>query len=350
MSSENIRDLHKGKIIGGRWRLVSKIGEGAMGAIYKVEDRKRKNFCGALKLESDLSEGGVLKLEVFVLKKLQGLKHTVKLYDSGQTNKYCFMVMSLLGKDLWRLRVESNKPFSESTTLRVAINTLFAIKKVHELGYVHRDIKPGNFLIGRIGREKRILFLIDYGMVRSFVATDKDTGKLAIRQPRDGAQLFRGTPKYCSLNCHYRKEQGRVDDLWSWLYSLIEIHCKLPWSALLEENKVLPIKEACSENDLLRRCPEEFRKIYRYLKTLKYEDRPDYYGLFSECMAGLKRVRGSFLDRYEWETEIKDDMETALSISDEDRKTHKPVGRNRIAQKIYPFATKEVFRENILNL
>lgn len=44
-------------------------------------------------------------------------------------------------------------------------------------------------------------------MARSFVAKDDATGQLAIRKPREGDQLFRGTPRYCSLNTHYRKEQ-----------------------------------------------------------------------------------------------------------------------------------------------
>ncbi|KAL6737830.1 hypothetical protein Aduo_011441 [Ancylostoma duodenale] len=190
-------------------------------------------------------------------------------------------------------------------------------------------------------------------MARSFVAKDDVTGELAIRKPRDGDQLFRGTPRYCSLNTHYGKEQGRVDDLWSWLYMLIELQVGLPWRAIQDEKAVLAIKSTCSVEDLIGTCPEEFIKIHGYLQTLKYEDRPDYYGLFSEniqCNAGLKRVHGSFLDRYEWELELKDELDTALSIQEEDRKTRKPLSRTKLAHRTYPYASTAVFKENILKL
>ncbi|EPB75939.1 hypothetical protein ANCCEY_04957 [Ancylostoma ceylanicum] len=187
-------------------------------------------------------------------------------------------------------------------------------------------------------------------MARAFVVKDDVTGKLAIRKPREGEQLFRGTPRYCSLNVHYGKEQGRVDDLWSWLYMLIELQIGLPWSAITDEKEVLAIKSTCPVEDLIRTCPLEFIKIHNYLQTLRYEDRPDYYGLFSECSAGLKRVHGSFLDRYEWETELKDEVDTAISIREEDIKTRKSLSRSKLAHRTYPFASSAAFKENILKL
>ncbi|EYB88598.1 hypothetical protein Y032_0244g3521 [Ancylostoma ceylanicum] len=89
-------------------------------------------------------------------------------------------------------------------------------------------------------------------MARSFVAKDEATGKLAIRKPREGDQLFRGTPRYCSLNTHYRKEQGRVDDLWAWLHMLVELHIGLPWNRIADEKVILAWKEKCSKEELFR--------------------------------------------------------------------------------------------------
>ncbi|EYB88592.1 hypothetical protein Y032_0244g3518 [Ancylostoma ceylanicum] len=130
--SVGIRAFAPGKVIGGRWRIITKLGEGGMGAVYKVVDKNRKNFYGAMKVEDNQFEGGVLKLEVFVLKQLENMKNTVRLYDSGKRKNYCFMVMTLCGNDLMSLKYMSPKRFSESTTLRLAISSLYAIKQVEK--------------------------------------------------------------------------------------------------------------------------------------------------------------------------------------------------------------------------
>lgn len=350
---EEIQSITEGKMIAKRWKVIEKLGEGGMGAVFKVRDVTRFQTFAAMKVEGDISDGGVLKLEALVLKDLEKMPSCARLLDSGTKTGYAFIVMTLLGKDLMAHKREANIPkFCEQTTLRLAMASLFAIKQMHEIGYTHRDIKPGNCVTGTHGSDAKNVYLIDYGMVRKFTAK-KDTGREAIRKARPGDQLFRGTPRYCSMNVHLRKEQGRVDDLWSWLYMLIELHCGLPWRRLTDEKEIMDAKNACPLEVLLKGCPKEFANIHKYLESLEFSNRPDYFGLWSECYAGFKRVRGSWFGRFEWELSKGggDDMFTALSISTKRAPNDYHVANGlQMAKKIWPYADSVHFKKKILNL
>lgn len=81
---------------------------------------------------------------------------------------FSYMVMSLCGSDLFALRAACPElGISDSSALRIGVQLLYAIKQCHEVGYVHRDVKPGNVMNGLIGRESRMFYLIDYGILSS---------------------------------------------------------------------------------------------------------------------------------------------------------------------------------------
>lgn len=245
--------------------------------------------------------------------------------------------MTLCGPDLMflkRLKARNDVKreqdrFSEATTMRIGVHALFAIKQLHEIGYAHRDVKPGNMVVGSHGRDTRVIFLIDYGMVRSFVS--KDENKVEIRKPRKKV-LLRGTLRYCSINVHKRLEQGRVDDLWSLLYMLTECYVGLPWSSVTKEDKLQQLKESISDDKLFSRCPVEFRPISDHLKTLKYDSRPDYKLVYDAFMKGVKRLKTDFCAPYDWEEDkdLQEDIHTALEFSDKENK--KP-----LTSKFIPF-------------
>ncbi|MFH4977938.1 hypothetical protein AB6A40_004647 [Gnathostoma spinigerum] len=169
---DEVVEFKIGKVICGQWKVTEKLGSGGCGAVYEVIDIKHKGYSAALKAESNnVEDGGVLKLEAAVLSKLGECKNVVRLIHSGKRPKYSFIVMTLCGPDLMflkRIRGEnSNKReddhFSIETILRIAIHCLYAIKQTHEIGFVHRDVKPGNMVIGVHGRDSRTIFMIDYG-------------------------------------------------------------------------------------------------------------------------------------------------------------------------------------------
>ncbi|VDM62424.1 unnamed protein product [Angiostrongylus costaricensis] len=220
--------IPKGAVVGKRWRIVKKLGEGGFGAVYKVEDVVKRKLA-ALKAEANNKRGGVLRLEAKVLHRLEGKPHVVQLIQTGKKDSYSYIVMTLLGESLDKVISRIGKICSISTQVRIGIQVLFAIKQIHDTGFIHRDVKPGNMALGmRSTEESRLIHILDFGLAREYVVVDKD-GATKMRRPRPKVH-FRGTLRYCSANVQLRCEQGRVDDLWCLLYIMVELRGRLPWA------------------------------------------------------------------------------------------------------------------------
>ncbi|KHJ93234.1 hypothetical protein OESDEN_06859 [Oesophagostomum dentatum] len=116
----------------------------------------------------------MLHIEVNVLKAANAAKckHFCQLYDYGTCKPdYVYVVMTLLHKDLHKLRAEMpERKFSFSTSLRLAMQTFTAIEELHSIGYISRDIKPGNFAPGhKATRQGKTIFMYDFGLARRYL-------------------------------------------------------------------------------------------------------------------------------------------------------------------------------------
>jgi tau tubulin kinase len=104
----------------------------------------------AIKVEKVDSKKQVLKLEVAVLKKLQPSEFVVPFLTCGRHGEYNYLVMELLGENISELRRrQASGRFSIVTTCLLAVQMIRAIRAVHELGYLHRDVR--GILCGRFG-------------------------------------------------------------------------------------------------------------------------------------------------------------------------------------------------------
>ncbi|XP_066945982.1 uncharacterized protein Asator isoform X3 [Macrobrachium rosenbergii] len=294
MTSEDL--LQPGHVVKERWKVVRKIGGGGFGEIYEGQDLVTREQV-ALKLESAKQPKQVLKMEVAVLKKLQGRDHVCRFIGCGRNERFNYVVMQLQAKNLAELRrAQPRGAFSLSTTLRLGHQILRAIEAIHEVGFLHRDIKPSNFSMGRMPHNCRKVYMLDFGLARQYTNANGE-----VRTPRAAAG-FRGTVRYASINAHKNKEMGRHDDLWSLFYMTVEfVNGQLPWRKIKDKEQVGLMKEKYDHRLLIKHLPSDFKQFLEHIQILDYHDKPDYAmlsGLFERCM---KRRGVKDSDPFDWE-------------------------------------------------
>ncbi|KAL1238071.1 putative serine/threonine-protein kinase [Trichinella pseudospiralis] len=308
--SDSLSLLEQGVLLKDHWLIMEKLGCGNYGAVYKCENQSTKEIA-AVKAEDGNKEQSALALEIHILKLLQGRKHICQLYSHGTCFGLHFMIISLLGKSLWELQSEApNGRFSISTCLRVAVQSLHALKALHSVGYVHRDVKTDNLAIGYGEVEQRRIYLIDFGLAKRYIDENGN-----VRQPRRKPG-FRGTSTYASIRAHKQEELGRVDDLWSWLYSVMEMATgRLPWNDLKKE-KLLEAKITFGVEDTCKILPIEFKEIVLHLLSLTFYDCPNYGFISRMIQNAFKRLGFCKSDPYDWQT-AADGEQTELNTKSE---------------------------------
>ena len=267
-------------------------------ALAAMPEHMRPTSEVCIKVEQDSKN--VLRLEVVSLKKSQPCPNVVRYVGSGHIDaplSVNYLVMEKLGPNLAELRRQCpHQLFDIYTTLYTGISCLEALRGVHELGLVHRDVKPSNFVVGLGPERSRVCYLIDFGLARRFKRSNG-----GMRPPRDNAG-FRGTNRYASIQSHLHQELGRVDDLWSLLFMLVEFATgSLPWRKYKEKEAIGECKQQTVNAELVRTLPREFLPFLEHLQSLSYEGEPDYDYLIGLLRTSIVR-RGYAPDRLlDWE-------------------------------------------------
>ncbi|KAM9202129.1 tau-tubulin kinase 2 [Dugong dugon] len=302
--------LSVGILVKERWKVLRKIGGGGFGEIYDSLDMlTRENV--ALKVESAQQPKQVLKMEVAVLKKLQGKDHVCRFIGCGRNDRFNYVVMQLQGRNLADLRrSQSRGTFTLSTTLRLGRQILESIESIHSVGFLHRDIKPSNFAMGRFPSTCRKCYMLDFGLARQFTNSCGD-----VRPPRAVAG-FRGTVRYASVNAHRNREMGRHDDLWSLFYMLVEfVIGQLPWRKIKDKEQVGSIKERYDHRLMLKHLPPEFSMFLDHISSLDYFTKPDYQLLTSVFDNSIKTFGVIESDPFDWEKTGTDGSLTTTTTS-----------------------------------
>ena len=147
----------------GPYEILSAIGAGGMGEVYKARDTRLDRIVAIKVLPTHLADRpelrGRFEREAKTIASLNH-PHICTLYDTGHQDEIDFLVMEYLeGETLAQRLVKGSLPMEQ--VLRYAIEISDALDKAHRKGVTHRDLKPGNIMLTKTGTK-----LLDFGLAK----------------------------------------------------------------------------------------------------------------------------------------------------------------------------------------
>lgn len=290
---QSAHELQPGMVIRNKYEILERIGIGGMGFVYRGRHTTFNELC-AIKIVNDVIAGDTnflqrFQTEAVVARKLRH-PNAVRVDDYDYTEDgRPFIVMELVdGKNVGEM-LEEQGPFPVGRAVRIARQVAEALGYAHNLGIVHRDIKPGNILLATDERGQDVAKVLDFGIAK-------------LREAFEGAKpgmtmtgMVVGTPLYMSPEQFMGKKGGEIDgrtDLYSLgvvLYQMVT--AQLPfegdtlYSIMLQhvEGNVRPPHELNPELHI----PESLSRVI--LKAID-KTREERYQTAEELIAALDEV------------------------------------------------------------
>jgi serine/threonine protein kinase len=257
-------------IIGNKYELVKKISHGSFGALYQGKNIRTGELIAVKVEKKNETSINTLKYEANVYNYLKNVDNFVKLRWFGTDEKYNYLVINLLGNSL------KNKLVIDSTKNNLELVMNFGKKIInklmilHENKIIHRDIKADNILLN-CNNSFDDIFIVDFSFCKKYIESNGE--HISEKQ----INKFIGSVNYISLNIHNLMEPSRRDDLESVMYILIYLYFgKLDWEKSMSIEYIYETKKNIIINENI---PECFRTMIAYVRTLEFNERPNYFYL-----------------------------------------------------------------------
>jgi casein kinase 1 len=243
-----------------KYLLIKKCGEGAFSTIFFGEN-VRTNEEVIIKTENKDSEVGLLKHEARMYMKLRNVSGVLLMKWYGVTDNLRCLVLPNGGKSLVEFNVMGDK-----WILNIFKKIIIALRSIHDMGIIHRDVKPANILISNENTLE--CKMVDLGLSTTYMGIY--SGHI---EQKTGQQLL-GSPSYVSLNIHNGINPSRRDDIESACYVyLYMINNSLPWDNI--ETKYI----ASKKNKMEEYGNPVLTSIWEYIRKLGFSEVPDYDSL-----------------------------------------------------------------------
>jgi serine/threonine protein kinase len=199
----SVTDPLVGKVLDGKYAVDGLIGVGGMGKVYKGRNLRTESPIAIKTLMPELVEDETLvkRFEVEA-KSASNLRHpnTIRIYDFGREGNLLFMVMELLDGQSLERYLSREGVLSPRRVIHVMRQVCSSLTEAHGTGMVHRDLKPDNIFLNRVGGDQDFVKVLDFGVAK---LKDKKFGSQTLTQ----AGMIFGTPRYMS------PEQARAHEL-----------------------------------------------------------------------------------------------------------------------------------------
>ena len=182
-------EIAAGTLIGGRYEVIRRLGEGGMGAVYEAEHTAIQRRVAVKVLHSEFGRNpSVVERFLQEARAVNAVRHrnVVEVMDFGVDHGRPWLVMELLAGESLAARVERTGAGDPAWAVRVLDPICRALSQAHQRGFLHRDVKPDNVFLVREDDGAEVPKLLDFGIAKNLLEDRKLTAT--------GAMV--GTPAY----------------------------------------------------------------------------------------------------------------------------------------------------------
>ncbi|MCB1633705.1 MAG: protein kinase [Xanthomonadales bacterium] len=273
--------LAQGSLFASRYEILSVLGSGGMGVVYKARDRELDDFVALKMLRPGALLDGEqldrLKSEIKLARKITH-PNVLRTFDFGEHGGYPFISMEYVRGMTLRYLLEQTAQVPFSAGLRIARQLCAGLEAAHAVGVLHRDIKPENLILEQSGNAK----LMDFGIARPIQRN-------APGHTQPG--MFVGTPAYSAPEQLQGEELDARSDIYSVGIMLCEMFCgRLPFAAgstmeiYMAHLQMDPVKPS----ELWPDIPKPLEQVILKCLAKRPDDRFDSA---AELMAALAELR-----------------------------------------------------------